>query len=53
MQEKFYKKRIKEVDKLRSRFLVAWDETGSARYGSHAMMHASSYVLNADTSNEN
>jgi len=28
MQEKVYKKRIKDIDELRARILAAWDEMG-------------------------
>jgi len=54
MQEKVYKKRIKDIDELRVRILAAWDEMDqriidAAISGAHVFVHA--LKLKADTLN--
>ena len=46
MQEKVYKKRIKDIDELRARILTAWDEMDQrimmqqSDSGAHVFVHA-------------
>jgi len=40
MQEKVYKKRIKDIDELRARILTAWDEMDQRIIDAHVFVHA-------------
>ena len=44
MQEKVYKKQIKDIDELRARILTAWDEMDQriieSDSGAHVFVHA-------------
>jgi len=55
MQEKVYKKWIKDIDELRARILTAWDKIDQSIIGSQTVAHMSSCMhaleLKADTLN--